>query len=221
MRYVICLLVGYLAGALNPSYILARLYGFDIRTRGSHNAGASNAFLLFGKMRGFLCAIFDIAKAYLVASIPRWMFPEDSLAFAVASTACILGHIFPFYMKFRGGKGLACLAGVILAFDLRVFGIMLACEAVIALVTSYICFVPMTAAAAFPLVYGLITRDLWGALLLLVMAAVVLWRHGENIRRIRRGRELRLSYMWNKEKEMARMRENYPEEEWDHPEIES
>lgn len=221
MRYVICLLVGYLMGMLNPSYILARLYGFDIRTRGSHNAGASNALLLFGKMRGFLCAIFDIFKAYLAASLARWLFPGDSLAFAMAAAACILGHIFPFYMKFRGGKGLACLAGVILAFDLRVFGLMLAFEAVIALVTNYICFVPMTAAVAFPVVYGFITGDVRGVLLLLAVAVVVLWRHGENIRRIRLGRELRLSYMWNKEKEMTRMRENYPEEEWDHPEIES
>jgi glycerol-3-phosphate acyltransferase PlsY len=149
------------------------------------------------------------------------MFPEDSLAFAVAATACILGHIFPFYMKFRGGKGLACLAGMILAFDLRVFGIMLAFEVVIALVTKYICFVPMTAAAVFPIVYSFVTRDLRGALLLLAVAVVVLWRHSENIRRIRLGQEMRLSYLWNKDAEMTRMRENYPEEEWDHPEIES
>ncbi len=220
MRYAICLLAGYFVGTLNPSYILARLHGFDIRTRGSHNAGASNALLLFGKMRGFLCAFFDIFKAYLSVFLARKIFPEDSLVFAVTAAACILGHIFPFYMKFRGGKGLACLAGVILAFDLRVFGIMLACEIVIALATNYICFVPMTAAVAFPIVYSFATGDLQGALLLLPVAVVVLWRHSENIRRIRLGQEMRLSYLWNKDAEMTRMRENYPEEEWDHPEIE-
>ena len=220
MRYVICLLVGYLVGTLNPSYLLARLHGFDIRTRGSHNAGASNAFLLFGKMRGFLCAFFDICKAYLSVFLAQRIFSDDSLIFAVTAAACILGHIFPFYMKFRGGKGLACLAGVILAFDLRVFGIMLACEIVIAVATNYICFVPVTAAVAFPIVYSLVTGELQGAFLLLAVALVVLWRHSENIRRIRVGQEMRLSYLWNKEAEMTRMRENYPEDEWDHPEME-
>ena len=90
----------------------------------------------------------------------------------------------------------------------------------IALVTNYICFVPMSASVAFPIVYGCMTGNLPGVLLLILVAVVVLWRHGENIRRIRLGRELRLSYMWNKEKETARMQANYPEEEWDHPEIE-
>ena len=220
MRYLVCFLSGYLVGSFNPSYILARLHGFDIRTRGSHNAGASNALLLFGKARGFLCAFFDIFKAYLCGFLVQKIFAEDSLAFAVTASACILGHVFPFYMQFRGGKGLACLAGVILAFDLRVFGIMLACEIVIALATKYICFVPMSAAAAFPFVYGFATGESVGIVLLLTVAAVVLWRHSENIRRIRGGQEMRLSYLWNKEAELSRMRENYPEDEWDYSEME-
>ena len=220
MKYVCCLLIGYLIGMLNPSYMLARLHGFDIRERGSGNAGASNALLLFGKLRGVLCATFDIVKAAGSVFLTRVLFPQDPLVFAVTASACILGHIFPFYMHFRGGKGLACLAGTILAFDLRVFGIMLACALVIALVTNYICFVPMSASVVFPIVYGCMTGNLPGVLLLILVAVVVLWRHGENIRRIRLGRELRLSYMWNKEKETARMQANYPEEEWDHPEIE-
>lgn len=220
MRYLCCVLIGYLMGMLNPSYILARIHGFDIRKRGSGNAGASNALLLFGKLRGMLCAVFDIAKAAGAVCLTRLVFPGDALVFAVTATACILGHIFPVYMGFRGGKGLACLAGTILAFDLRVFGVMLACELVVALATNYICFVPMTAAVAFPFVYGIMTGDARGVLLLSTVAVVVLLRHGENIRRIRMGRELRLSYLWNKKKETARMQENYPEDEWDHPEIE-
>lgn len=219
MRYTVCLLLGYLLGMVNPSYILARTRGIDIRTRGSGNAGASNALLLFGKLRGFLCAVFDIAKAAVAVILTRFWFPEDSLVFAVTAAACLLGHIFPFYMKFRGGKGLACMAGIVLAYDLRVFGIMLVCEAVIALATQYICFIPMSAAVAFPVVYGFMTGDMVGSLLLAVVGVVVIFRHTENIKRILRGRELRLSYLWNKEKETARMQANYPEDEWDHPEI--
>lgn len=219
MPYLWCILVGYLIGMLNPAFLLAKLHGFDIRERGSHNAGASNALLLFGKLRGAGCAVFDITKAFLSVRLTQWLFPGDETVFAVTATACILGHVFPFYMRFRGGKGLACLAGSVLAFDLRVFGIMLACAVLIALVTNYICFVPMAASVALPFVYGAMTRRLWGALLLGVVAVVVILRHRENLRRIRAGRELRLCYLWNREKETARMRANYPEDEWDHPEI--
>ena len=218
MRYVICALIGYIVGTLNPSYFLAKHHGIDIRTRGSKNAGASNALLVFGKLRGTLCALFDVGKAVGVVCLTRALYPGDSGVFAVAASACILGHIFPFYMKFRGGKGLACLGGVILAFDLRVFGIMVACELILVLVVNYICVVPMTAAVIFAVLFGIMTKDLFGGLLLGVVAAVILWRHAENIRRIRRGRELRLSYLWNKEKETARMKNHYSEEEWDHPE---
>lgn len=219
MRYGLFFLISYLVGAVNPSYLLARMRGIDIRRRGSGNAGASNALLLFGKLRGGLCAVFDILKAFTVTLAAKLAFPEDTLLFAVAASACILGHIFPFYMKFRGGKGLACLVGIFLAFDLRVFGILLVCEMVAALVTSYICVIPMTAAVALPLLYGVMTRDGAAALLLGLAGAVVLWRHFENVRRILQGRELRLSYLWNKEAETARMKANYPEEDWDHPEV--
>ena len=158
MRYAICVLIGYLVGMLNPAYFLAKFHGIDIRTRGSGNAGASNAMLVFGKLRGALCALFDIGKAVAVVCLTRALFPGDPLVFAVAASACILGHIFPFYMGFRGGKGLACLAGVILAYDLRVFAVLLAAEAVVMMATRYICFVPMSASAVFPVLYGFMLK---------------------------------------------------------------
>lgn len=219
MQYVICALVGYLLGMLNPAYILAKLHGINIHERGSGNPGASNALLLFGKLRGAICALFDIAKSAIAVCLMRAVYPEDPLVFAVTAVACIMGHIFPFYMKFRGGKGLACLTGMVLAYDLRVFAVMLACEMVIALATRYICFIPMSAAVAFPVVYGVLERNVTGVILLSAVAVVVLLRHTENIRRISRGQELRLSYLWNKEGETARMQANYPEDEWDHPEM--
>ena len=219
MRYAICALIGYIVGTLNPSYFLAKHHGIDIRTRGSKNAGASNALLVFGKLRGTLCALFDVGKAVGVVCLTRALYPGDSGVFAVAASACILGHIFPFYMGFRGGKGLACLAGVILAYDLRGFGVLLAVEVVVLFTTCYICFVPMTASLVFPIIYGVMNGNLPGSLLLAGVAVVIQFRHGENIRRALRGQELRISYLWNREAESARMRANYPEQEWDHPEM--
>lgn len=219
MRYAICAMIGYMLGMLNPSYFLAKCHGIDIRTRGSGNAGASNAMLVFGKLRGAICALFDIGKAVGAVCLTRALFAGEPLVFSVTASACILGHIFPFYMGFRGGKGLACLTGVVLAYDLRVFGVLLAIEAVVLFATRYICFVPMTASAVFPVIYGVMTRDVVGIILLAGVAVVIQLRHSGNVRRILRGREIRISYLWNKEAESARMRANYPEDEWDHPEM--
>ncbi len=208
MQYLLSAIMGYLAGTVNPAYILSRIHGFDIRERGSRNAGASNALLLFGKTRGAFCAAFDIAKAACVIWLTSKLFNPVN-TFAVTATACIMGHIFPFYMRFRGGKGLACIAGTILAYDLRVFGIMLAAEIVIALATNYICFVPMSAAVAFTPVYGIMSRDLWGVFLFLAVSVVIVCKHAVNIRRISEGKEARLSYLWSRDKETARLRRNY------------
>ena len=204
MKYVLCILIGYLIGTINPSYIIARLRGFDIREKGSGNAGASNALILFGKVLGIGCALFDIAKATFAIWLCGKLFPELTYSFAVTGVACILGHVFPFYMNFKGGKGLACLGGVILAFDWRVFLIMLAAEIVVAIVTDYICFVPLTASAAFPIVCGIMRRDVWGALIIAFVLPLMLYKHVENLKRIKQKTELPFSFLWNKDKALAK-----------------
>lgn len=208
MKILFCILIGYIIGTINPSYILSKIKGFDIRQKGSGNAGASNVTLVVGKLAGVVCALLDIGKACLAVWIAETLFEDFSLAFAITASACILGHIFPFYMRFRGGKGLACLGGAILIFDWRLFLIMLAAELVIVLTFKYICFVPMTASVAFAVIYGIVRADIWGALMLLGVSAVILFKHRENIGRIRQGIEVRFSALWNKEKEVERVKKN-------------
>ena len=210
MKYVLCILIGYLIGAINPSYIIAKLRGFDIREKGSKNAGASNALILFGKVLGIGCALFDIAKATFAIWLCGKLFPELTYSFAVTGVACILGHVFPFYMDFKGGKGLACRGGMILAFDCRVFLIMLAAEIVVAIVTDYICFVPLTASAVFPFVYGIMRRDVLGALIMALILPLMLYKHKENLKRIKQKTEMPFSFLWNKDKALAKT--NIPKE---------
>lgn len=198
-------------GTINPAYILARLKGFDIREQGSKNAGASNALIMLGKTKGGICAAFDIAKAILSICLTGMIF-ESVNTFAVTASSCILGHIFPFYMGFRGGKGLACLTGAFLALDLRVSAVMLVLELIIALTTRYICFVPITASAALPFIYGFLKQDLWGALLLGVVTVVIWCKHAINIHRILQGKEMRLTYLWNRDRETERLKKNYEDE---------
>jgi len=207
-KILCCALIGYAVGIINPSYIISRIHGFDIRKKGSGNAGASNAVIVLGKTIGAICALFDIAKAAFVVWFCSWLFPDVWLAFAVSGAACILGHIFPFYMNFRGGKGLACLGGVILMFDIRVFGALLLAEIIVLAITNYLCFVPITASVAYPVIYGLMRWDIWGALIFGVAAVVMFFKHIENLKRIVAGQEARFSYLWSKDEEITRMRNN-------------
>lgn len=216
LSYACCALVGYLVGTFNPSYLLAKIKGYDIRQKGSGNAGASNALILFGKLRGVICALLDIGKAFLVVFVMQMIFDDLPWVYAVTATFCILGHIFPFYMGFRGGKGLACLAGVILCYDWRYFLVALAIEIGVALLSNYICFVPLTAAVGFPISYLIMRHDPVGTLILCVASAAVIWRHVENLKRIAKGTELHLSYLWNKDKEFDRMRKTTGKSEKDY-----
>ncbi len=206
MNFLYCILIGYFIGAISPSYITSKIRGFDIRDKGSHNAGASNVAMVLGKSLGALCAIIDVAKAFLAVCLAQMLMPHFALALPVTGVACILGHIFPFYMSFKGGKGLACLGGMILAFDWRAFLGMLALELVIVLIVNYICIVPITASVVFPIVYGVITKNIWGSLILLLLAPVILYKHKENIQRIRNGTEVHFSFLWSKDKELERIR---------------
>ena len=204
MKYILCILIGYLIGTVNPSYIIAKARGFDIREKGSKNAGASNALILFGKVLGIGCALFDIAKATFAIWFCGKLFPELTYSFAVTGVACILGHVFPFYMNFKGGKGLACLGGMILAFDWRVFLIMLAAEIIVAIVTDYICFVPLTASAVFPIGYGIMRQDARGALIISLILPLMIYKHKENLRRIKQKTEMPFSFLWKKEKALEK-----------------
>lgn len=217
-KILLCILFGYLIGSINPSYIVARLKGFDIRKKGSGNAGASNALITMGKKVGILMALLDIAKATACYLLAPLIFRDVALAAELAGVACMLGHMFPIYMGFKGGKGLACLGGVLLGIDWRLFLLLLAAEILLCVWVDYICIVPITASILIPILYGLFgskgpapwllfANNGWaGAAVLFVATAAILYRHIQNIHRISYGGEMHFSYMWSKDKEAEKRR---------------
>ena len=211
MDCVFCASFGYLIGTVNPSYLLGKCKGLDIRSVGSGNAGASNAVLVMGKAIGFFCMIFDILKAFLAYRFAKRMFPMLRFAGILAGVACILGHIFPVWMHFSGGKGLACIGGLILAYDGKLFFCLLAVEILLVLLVDYICVMAISVSAVFPVIYFIQTWDLVGTTLLLIVTAVMFWKHWENISRIREGKEVRVSFLWNRNAEVERLRDKYPD----------
>ncbi len=201
MKELLSFLAGYLVGTLNPSYIIGRFKGVDVKKEGSGNAGGSNALITMGKAIGFICMAIDIAKAFLTIKAMQAVYPESDLIFSCTAAGVILGHIFPFYMRFRGGKGLACLGGTVLAFSPLVLLCLLAAEAVVLFATSYLCFVPITASVAFTLIYFFMTKNLAGTLILAVPTLAILAKHVQNIKRIKDGTELKISYLWKGKEE--------------------
>ncbi|MBR2948718.1 MAG: glycerol-3-phosphate acyltransferase [Lachnospiraceae bacterium] len=216
MEIILCGLFGYLVGNINPSYIIGRLKGFDIRNNGSGNAGASNAVLLMGKKIGAFSALFDIFKAYFAVSYAFYLFPECEIIREVTAVGCILGHIFPILMRFKGGKGLACIGGSIMAYNVKLFIILLFVEILLALITDYICLIPVTVSIIVPVLYAVYKQSLLALLLLSVTALVVLCKHIPNLKRIAAGREVRISYLWNRDEELERLKEAWNQ---DIPEI--
>lgn len=225
-KIILCALTAYLIGCINPAYIIGKIQGMDIRKQGSGNAGASNALILMGKSVAVFSALFDIMKAAAVMWLAPVIFKNVPAIAEVAGVSCAIGHIFPIFMKFQGGKGLACLGGILLAIDWRLLLILLAVEIVVVLLVDYICVVPITAGIAIPVLYGVL-GDMnigwlrragggWGAIgVLCVITLIILAKHVQNLRRIAHGTELRFSYMWMKDRdaEIARVQEN--QARWD------
>lgn len=204
----VCSLLGYLIGGLNPAYIFSRLKGFDIRTKGSGNAGASNAMIIMGKKIGAVCSIFDILKAYIAVKLSMYLYPMYKFIGLISGVCCILGHIFPIAMGFRGGKGLASLAGTVLAYDAKLLLLLLAVEIVIVLITDYIFMVAVTGSQLF-LAHLWVKVGLMEVMIFLPVVLAILYRHIENFRRVRYGVEGRFSYLWNKQKERDRVESNW------------
>lgn len=204
-QYALCLLLGYALGCVSPSYLIGKIKGYDVRRSGSGNAGASNTVIMAGKAWGFVVALTDILKAASAWWIAAALFPERALAGQAAGVCALLGHMFPVYLRFRGGRGLACLGGLALACGPEVLLLMLGIALVIGVITNYVCIVTVCMSVIFPIYYGLRLGTWRGTAVLAVPTLPIFLKHLTNFRRIREGKELRLSFVFNKDKELKRI----------------
>lgn len=190
--YGIIALMGYLFGCSNLAFFLGKTRGFDIRSHGSNNAGASNAAVTMGLKIGIIVGMHDIAKSCIAALLAAYLFPAITGAAAVAGAAAVIGHIFPFYLNFQGGKGFASFVGMILALDWRFFLVIVVAVLLITLISDYIAIGTLTTIISFP-VYLAITRV--GQLVICAVCAasvVMFFKHIINIKRICSGEEIGL-----------------------------
>ena len=188
MHYLLSAVLGYLLGCSNMALYLSKLHRVDVRQGGSGNLGASNVTMQLGWGAGALTAVHDIGKSVLAVVLARMLLPEAEYAAALAGVASVLGHIFPFYLKFRGGKGFASYLGVILGLDWKFALVILILVAVVTIITDYIVAGTTLTILASPVYLGL-TAGLTAALILCAATAVILWKHRINYVRIWKGTE--------------------------------
>ena len=112
IAFAVTILVGYLFGCFNLAYIISKVKKVDLQNTGSKNLGVSNTFITVGKGFGVLVGACDIFKCTIVILLAKAIFPDIGYLPYIAGIACVIGHMFPFYLKFKGGKGFASFLGM-------------------------------------------------------------------------------------------------------------
>ncbi len=210
---LLCMIVPYLLGSLNFGLIISRKrYHDDIRAHGSGNAGSTNMLRTYGKRAAALTMLGDMLKAfvavgfgYLVAAMPLKVIDAvngqeavimEFYGAAIAGLFVMLGHCFPIFYKFKGGKGVATAAIVILMMDPLTFAICFTVFLVIVIGTRFVSLGSCMGMALYPLVFGAFHRgDNYVAQgMAVLMALLVIFMHRENIKRLMNGQESKISF---------------------------
>lgn len=204
---ILCLLLGYLFGIFQTAYFVGKIHGIDIREHGSGNAGTTNALRVLGKKAGVFVFAGDFLKCFLVIQLARLLFQKSApeilpLLMIYAAAGCILGHNFPVQLGFRGGKGIACTAGLLAAFDIRIGVAALITFLVIVAVTRYVSLGSILVVTELALGvlffgqrgdYGMAQAPLWEMYVIAAgLAIMAIYRHRANIKRLLNGTENRI-----------------------------
>ena len=205
-----CVLVGYLFGSINSAVVVSRIfYGDDIRRHGSGNAGLTNTLRTYGKKAAGLVLAGDVLKTVLAILAGGLLMGVHYIgAFSLgqggylAALGCVLGHVFPVYYKFKGGKGVLCAAAAVLTLSPVVFAIMLAIFVILVAFTKYVSLGSVTVALTYPLFFNVTFMAWFGGstapsyivLFTMFVALFVTWLHRANIKRLWNGEESKLSF---------------------------
>ena len=203
------LVLAYLVGSVPFSFLIARAFsGKDVRREGSGNVGATNVARTAGRSAGVLALLLDLLKGVVVILLARWMVGRPGWPFApglqpwesremwiaLAGFVAVLAHMFPVWLRFHGGKGVATAAGVILALDPRVFAASLLVFAIVVLLSRMVSLASIVTAAAIPLLFRFVAHDApyWRIIISIGISLAVILKHHSNIARLARGTERKL-----------------------------
>lgn len=195
---IVLVLIGYCFGLFQNGYYVGRLHGIDIRTKGSGNVGATNTLRVLGPKIGALVLALDFMKAFIPCMVTGLIFldsPDRMVLMTYAGLGAILGHNFPATLHFRGGKGVACTAGLIFAVDWRVGLALLVVFAVITVTTRLVSLASITCMMLMIMIFLLMPSSvLEFKIQICVIGGMSIVRHAANIERLVNGTEGKIDF---------------------------
>ncbi|MFZ4399052.1 MAG: glycerol-3-phosphate 1-O-acyltransferase PlsY [Bacteroidales bacterium] len=200
---IIGVITAYLIGSIATSVWIGRaFFGVDIRTLGSGNAGATNTIRVLGPRQGLIVLILDVFKGWFAVFLGRFFAPDFYEAFQiinfelVLALAAVLGHIFPIYIGFKGGKGVATLVGVIIALYPSSFIVLVAVFLLVLISSGYVSLSSITTAVAFPFICIFLFKVHYPSLIIfsILIAVFIPFTHKKNILRLLNGTENKFKF---------------------------
>lgn len=180
MNYILSMLIGYIFGCSHMAYYISKRKNINLKENGSKNYGTSNAMALIGKKAGMLVFVHDFLKSFLAVVLIGFLFPNSNGADVLAGCAAVVGHIFPFYLHFDGGKGFASFIGVSFALFPLPSLLALVVVLLLAFISDYI-VIATCSFIIFTPVFAFIKGDVIGGIILFSTALLIVWKHKENI----------------------------------------
>ncbi|MBQ5865045.1 MAG: glycerol-3-phosphate acyltransferase [Oscillospiraceae bacterium] len=160
-----------------------------MKQTGTGNLSASNTILLLGKGYGMLVMVVDIIKVFLACHIGQWIFPDLEIAAYITGFGTILGHVYPFYLHFKGGKGLACYGGMVCYYNVWLLLFYLTGGVLLMILANRSIFLAVLVTVSFPIILLLGTGNFKQFLVVTIASVFLLWVHRKNFGRVKRGEE--------------------------------
>jgi len=196
LNLILAIVIGYLSGCIQSSYLLGKIFKkIDIRKFGTTNAGTSNAILVLGWKYGVIVCLLDILKGTLAIILVKYFLGntnEINLVMYICGASVILGHTFPFYMKFKGGKGTASLIGMLLAIDWRMALIGLLSLVIVTLISNYIAIGTLALLLSFFICTMAFRFGVGPIIISIFLSLLSVYKHSPNIKRIYNNEERRI-----------------------------
>jgi glycerol-3-phosphate acyltransferase PlsY len=202
LAYIIIVVAAYFLGSIPTGYLVARAKGIDIRTVGSGNIGATNAFRILGKPAGVVVLVVDGLKGYAACAwlcdcllTPLGVSGEDAERYRIlAGIAAVLGHNYTCWLRFKGGKGIATSAGAYFALAPLAAGIALGAWIIVFLLGRFVSVASIASAVALPAAVWFTKNSLFLGVVTTALGLLAIYKHKGNIQRLIRGTESRVSF---------------------------
>ncbi|OGO89899.1 MAG: acyl-phosphate glycerol 3-phosphate acyltransferase [Coxiella sp. RIFCSPHIGHO2_12_FULL_42_15] len=193
MGFIVSVVIAYLLGSISCAILVAKFLNLpDPRTQGSGNAGATNMLRTSGTKAGIMVLIGDVLKG-IIAIVIGYLFHVKGFGLGLVGLAAVIGHIFPLFFKFKGGKGVATAAGALLAISFWTFIFVLISWGIVLFITRFVSLASIIAGLAAP-IYLLIGGNYVFFVPFALVSALIIWKHSSNIQRLRAGTEGKVKF---------------------------